>query len=79
VRKGELAELLPPNGAFFFNEHLIEEDGDLVFRNACRLGYEGIVSKRLGSRYRGGRSPDWIKVKNPKAPSVTRLELEDWR
>ena len=30
---------------------------------------EGIVSKRLGSRYRSGRSPDWIKMKNPDAPS----------
>jgi len=32
----------------------------------CRLGCEGIVSKRLGSIYRRGRSPPWIKVKNPK-------------
>src|SRR4051794_20762882 len=29
------------------------------------MGLEGIVSKRLGSRYRSGRSPDWIKLKNP--------------
>jgi bifunctional non-homologous end joining protein LigD len=34
------------------------------------LGYEGIVSKRLGSPYRFGRSPHWLKVKNPKAPAV---------
>ena len=25
------------------------------------MGLEGIVSKRLGSRYRSGRSPDWLK------------------
>jgi hypothetical protein len=30
------------------------------------------VSKRLDSPYRSGRSPHWIKVKNPKAPAVTR-------
>ena len=29
------------------------------------LGREGIVSKRLGSPYRSGRSPDWLKFKNP--------------
>jgi len=27
------------------------------------------VSKRLGSRYRSGRSPDWLKMKNPAAPA----------
>jgi bifunctional non-homologous end joining protein LigD len=39
-------------------------------------GLEGIVSKRLGSRYRSGRSPDWLKFKNPAAPVVKR-EAED--
>jgi ATP-dependent DNA ligase len=36
------------------------------------MGLEGIVSKRLGSRYRSGRSPDWLKFKNPAAPAVRR-------
>jgi ATP-dependent DNA ligase len=36
------------------------------------------VSKRLGSRYRGGRSADWIKVKNPAAPAIKREAEEDW-
>jgi ATP-dependent DNA ligase len=44
----------------------------------CRLGCEGIVSKRLGSIYRRGRSPHWIKVKNPNAPAVKREAEEDW-
>ena len=39
---------------------------------------EGIVSKRLGSRYRSGRSPDWLKMKNPDAPAVKREAEEDW-
>jgi len=47
-----------------FNEH-IEGDGPTVFAHACRLGLEGIVSKRKGSSYRSGRSPDWLKMKNP--------------
>jgi bifunctional non-homologous end joining protein LigD len=33
------------------NEHLEHADGQVVFRHACKLGLEGIVSKRLGSRY----------------------------
>jgi hypothetical protein len=37
-----------------------------------------IVSKRRGSPYHSGRSPHWIKVKNPKAPAVTRDAEEDW-
>jgi ATP-dependent DNA ligase len=32
------------------------------------MGLAGIVSKRLGSRYRSGRSPDRLKFKNPDAP-----------
>jgi hypothetical protein len=41
-----------------FNAHLMHP-GDIVFAHACKLGLEGIVSKRLGSTYRSGRSPDW--------------------
>jgi bifunctional non-homologous end joining protein LigD len=58
-------------------EH-ISERGDVVFRHACKMGLEGIVSKRLGSRYRSGRSSDWFKSKNPAAPAVKREAEEDW-
>jgi hypothetical protein len=50
----------------------------IVFREACKLGCGGIVSKRLGSMYRQGRSPHWMKVKNPNAPAVKREAEEDW-
>ena len=60
-----------------FNEH-IEADGLDVFNHACKLGLEGIVSKRKQSRYRSGRSPDWIKSKNPNAPAVKREAEIDW-
>jgi len=36
------------------------------------------VFDRLGSRYRSGRSPDWLKIKNPEAPAVKREAEEDW-
>jgi ATP-dependent DNA ligase len=41
------------------------------------LGFEGIVSKRLGSPYRSGRSRHWIKTKNPQHP-VKREAEEEW-
>jgi bifunctional non-homologous end joining protein LigD len=78
-RKELLAELLSGSRhSFIFNE-CFKEDGAIVFREACQLGCEGIVSKRLGSPYRSGRSPHWVKVKNPKAPAVRREAEEDWR
>ena len=58
VRKATLASVLAKAGpGMRFNEH-IEGDGPTVFAHACRLGLEGIVSKRKDSAYRSGRSPD---------------------
>jgi bifunctional non-homologous end joining protein LigD len=79
VRKATLASLLArATPGLRFNEHLYEEDGRLVFAHACKLGLEGIVSKRKDSRYRSGRSPDWVKSKNPNAPAVKREAEEEW-
>ena len=56
VRKAALAKLLRhAKAGLLLNEH-IDEPGDVVFRHACKLGFEGIVSKRLGSPYRAGPS-----------------------
>jgi bifunctional non-homologous end joining protein LigD len=60
-----------------FNEHM-DGDGESVFRHACKLGLEGIVSKRKDSAYRSGRSPDWLKMKNSNAPAVKRQAEEEW-
>jgi bifunctional non-homologous end joining protein LigD len=57
---------------------LDDEDGPLVFAHACKLGLEGIVSKRRDSPYNSGRSRYWIKSKNPNAPAVKREAEEDW-
>jgi bifunctional non-homologous end joining protein LigD len=79
VRKESLANLLHCKSevGLQLNEHF-HEAGDVIFRHACKLGCEGIVSKRLGSRYRSGRSPDWLKMKNPAAPAVKREAEENW-
>jgi hypothetical protein len=41
-----------------------------VFEHACRLGAEGIVSKRDDGTYRSGPCPVWIKVRNPANVAV---------
>ena len=79
VRKATLASVLTKAGpGIRFNQHLECDDGETVFRHACQLGLEGIVSKRKDLRYRSGRSPDWLKFKNPAAPAVKREAEEEW-
>jgi bifunctional non-homologous end joining protein LigD len=79
TRKLTLKSLLRHKHAgIVFNEHFVA-DGAIVYRQACALGCEGIVSKRLGSPYRSGRVDHWIKIKNPAAPAVRREAEEDWR
>jgi hypothetical protein len=53
-------------------------DGGVIYQHACTLGCEGIVSKRLGSPYRAGRTDQWLKMKNPHAPAVRREREIDW-
>lgn len=50
----------------------VEGHGAEMFDAVCKLGLEGIVSKKLNAPYRSGPSKSWIKVKNPKAPAATR-------
>src|SRR5215217_8107898 len=51
--------------AILYSEHMAGANGEAMFRHACRLGLEGIVSKRAASRYKSGRCLSWVKVKNP--------------
>jgi len=58
------------------------EQGDIgpdLFRAACDMGLEGLVSKRQDRPYRAGRSPHWVKVKNPASPAMTRAKEVEWR
>src|SRR5262249_1299441 len=72
VRKATLASIVAKaSPGIRFNEHM-EGDGPTVCVHACKLGLEGIVSKRKNSPYRSGRSPDWLKMKNSDAPAVKR-------
>ena len=74
VRKATLASILRKSRpGVRLNQHLEFDSGPVVFQHACKMGLEGIVSKRLGSRYRS-----WLKFKNPEAPAVRREAEEDW-
>lgn len=77
-RKNRLIRLLanvPPGIELTEHTHV---DGAAVFRHACKLGLEGIVSKRLTAPYRSGLSRDWLKVKNPHSPAMVRAREGRW-
>jgi hypothetical protein len=59
------------------SEHT-DEDGATIFLHACKMGLEGIVSKRLSAPYRSDPSRDWIKVKNPDNPAMIRAREAEW-
>jgi bifunctional non-homologous end joining protein LigD len=76
-RKTTLVSLLKgAGGGIVYCEHL-EGDGPRIFAHACKLGCEGIISKRADSPYRSGRSRDWIKTKSPTAIAVQRVRSEN--
>jgi bifunctional non-homologous end joining protein LigD len=80
-RKADLRQLLADAGPGLQLNGWIDGgdfDGATVFEHACKLGVEGIVSKRKDSRYVSGRSPYWLKMKNLASAAVRREAEEDW-
>jgi bifunctional non-homologous end joining protein LigD len=62
-RKELLSEIIRDAGEFVrLSEHL-ETDGNVLFRKACELHAEGIVSKLASGKYVSGRTSDWLKFK----------------
>ena len=74
MRKTNLDHLLArrPDGIFVapFEQGEIGPD---LFRAACRMGLEGLLSKRRDRPYQAGRAKHWIKVKNRKHPAMERV------
>src|SRR5258705_6480660 len=62
--------------AIRFNEHLTGDDGPTVFEHVCRMGLEGIVSKRTDARYRSGPSKTWLKSTGERGGR--REREEEW-
>jgi len=78
LRKVGLAQLLsePVDGIFLAEYERGDEQsniGGVLFRVACNMGLEGIVSKRLDRAYGAGRCRHWIKIKNPAHPAYSRV------
>jgi bifunctional non-homologous end joining protein LigD len=62
-RKRVLAELICDVGQpILYSVHL-EEKGETMFAHACKIGLEGVVSKKMDAPYLSGRGESWIKVK----------------
>ena len=78
-RKRRLAKLIgkAKRRSIRLSEHLTGY-GPTVFEYVCRMGLEGIVSKRTDAPYRSGRSRTWLKSKNPASAAVRREREEEW-
>ena len=77
-RKAALAKLLrKAKPGIRYSEHLTG-DGRNIFEHACKLGLEGIVSKRTTAPYRSGKVKTWLKTKNPKAAAWLRVQEGGW-
>jgi bifunctional non-homologous end joining protein LigD len=74
MRKTNLVRLLERRvDGIFLSDFEQGEIGPDLFRHACLMGLEGLVSKHRESSYRGGRFDRWIKVKNRKHPAFSRV------
>jgi bifunctional non-homologous end joining protein LigD len=68
ARKEELKKIIATQGesksagALRYSEHWVGQ-GEALFKKACGMGLEGIVSKRKDQPYRSGRGKDWLKIK----------------
>jgi bifunctional non-homologous end joining protein LigD len=77
-RKRRLSRLLGGRRLGIVLSDHADDDGAAIFRQACVMGLEGIVSKRLGAPYRSGQSRDWLMVKNPDSPAMIRARETEW-
>ncbi len=62
ARKALVRDLIPAHGTVRYADH-VAGDGRAFFAAACKAGLEGVVAKRADARYRGGRRPEWRKIK----------------
>jgi ATP-dependent DNA ligase len=74
-RKRALERLLTRQTGVRLSEHM-EGDGAMIFKHACKMGLEGLVSKRRDMPYRSGRVRSWVKINNPASPAVLRIVEE---
>ena len=74
MRKTNLARLLARRvDGIFLSDFEQGEIGPDLFRHACLMGLEGLVSKHRDSTYRAGRFDRWVRVKNRSHPAFSRV------
>src|SRR6266496_4742704 len=91
-RKELLSEVVPKLGILRYLDH-IDTEGEAFLAQVTAMGLEGIGAKKSTSRYRSGRSGDWLKIKaertgdfvivgftkpNGSRPHLGALQLADW-
>ena len=64
-RKQALQGLLPASGSLRYADH-VEERGEALYEQVVKMGLEGLLAKKAGARYRGGRSASWQKIRAEK-------------
>jgi bifunctional non-homologous end joining protein LigD len=80
MRKANLDRLLARRAdGIFLSDFEQGEVGPDLFRKACELGLEGLVSKHRNRPYQAGRTKHWIKVKNRKHHAFERGPKSPWR
>ena len=78
MRKANLSQLLARRvDGIFLSDFEQGEIGPDLFRHACMMGLERLVSKPKERPYRAGRSPHQVKVKNLKHPAMNRVMKSD--
>jgi ATP-dependent DNA ligase len=75
-RKRDLRRLCCKSRVPFMREVQTFPNGTLLFDHCSKFGFEGVVSKRLASRYSSGPSRNWVKT---KCPGWKRIDAERWR
>jgi bifunctional non-homologous end joining protein LigD len=61
-RKAALALAVPARGVIHYGDHVLER-GEAFYEAAAEQRVEGILAKRADSRYTGGRTREWLKIK----------------
>lgn len=77
LRKGVLKRILKKSPRIRYTDHIVQE-GKELFITVEKLGLEGIVGKRADSRYVGGRTKEWLKIKTRAGTEAMKKRVETW-
>jgi bifunctional non-homologous end joining protein LigD len=76
-RKGLLKRILKKSPHIRYTDQVVQEGKELFITDE-KLGLEGIVGKMADSRYVGGRTKEWLKIKTRVGTEVMKKRVENW-